>query len=398
MAAKKERKPREKKTLEDEESYVAQTPPMNNPKNWITTGSLALDFAIGMGIPKGHIVEIYGESQSRKSSLACLILGAAQARPDMRACWYSGEDGLPEGVAILAGMNLRDLRYRHIPTVEDLFRRAGNFSRKAREDGVSPIWVIDSLSSLSCNARMYGRSDQKYTRPPEAMAISIGWQMGSHTLRKNGATALIISHKKGDSIPGGKATGFYSSVRLWTQLAKNTEEEDKLGYGPGEIRNEDGDAIGVRLIVDVAKTRFGPLARVPINFYYDRGFPIDPVDDMVSFLRTQGIMKQNGAWFNLKPLVEKPFYLKNFRDVYEQQGKAFWDDIVQTHVTKRYAKLCENRGISPEEHEAMYAAFKKKEDAELQEEMDQIMQDKEEVEAAEAEGPKPVPAKEWSLY
>ena len=396
MAKKATRKPREKKPLEDEESYVAQTPPMNNPKNWITTGSLALDFAIGMGIPKGHIIEIYGESQTRKSSLACLIIAAAQAREDMRACWYSGEDGLPESVAILAGMNLVDLRYKPIPTVETLFQRAGNFSRKAREDGKSAIWVIDSLSALSCNARMFGRSDQKYTRPPEAMAINIGWQMGSHTLRKNGATALIISHKKGDSVPGGKATGFYSSVRLWTQLAKNTEEEDSLGYQPGEIRNLEGEFIGVRMIVDVAKTRFGPLARVPINFYYDRGFPIDPVDDMLSFLRTQGIMQQNGAWFNLKPLIEKPFYLKNFREIYEEQGKQFWDDIVQTHVAKRYAKLCENRGISPEEHEAMYAEFKKKEDAEFQEELDQIMAAKESVEAA-SEGDKPVPAKEWSI-
>lgn len=359
-----------KKSIEDEPRYFAQTPPLTDPNNWIDTGSHTLNAALGVGIPIGRVTEIYGPSQSRKSTLGCFIFAGARKVKNLRPCWYSSEEGLPEEVGGLVGMDFVGLRYKHVPTIEQLFNRAGRFCRKAAEDGVRPLWLIDSLSALSTNSEIYAKGgvDKVFHFNPHARKIAQGWRTHFGTLVKHNGTALVISHEKPTGVPGGVATGFFSSVRIMIRPRKLSDAGEL-----GEIMNEDGVPIGFHADIHVVKNRFGPKISVPWRFYYDRDPPVDPMTDMWDFINTYGILNTAGSYRNLKPYDGKSFYAKDFKEYHASKPQDFWDTIVREFYKARFDRIYKLRGITPEAHERMYNEHMAKLREQQSDELDELV-------------------------
>lgn len=364
---------RAKKPIEDEPQYLAQIPPYTDPSNWIDTGSLTLNAAIGVGFPAGKVIEIYGPSQSRKSTLMCFAFAGAQKHKDIRTCWYSSEEGLPEEVGVMAGIDFRDFRYRHTPLIEDLYNRAGKFCRKAAEDGFRPVWGIDSMSALSTASETWaqGGVGKDFHYNPHSRKIAQGWRTHFGTLVKTRGTAIVISHQKPTGVPGGAATGFFSAVRLMIHPKK--WDDDKRT--PGEILDENGEVIGYHANIHIVKNRFSKKCVVPWRFYYDYDEPVKKVQDMWDFLTTQGIVQTRGSYKSIEPYYGKSFYAKDFAEFYDARGQKFWDDLVAEFYRDRFAQIYKMRGISSDDHEEMYSRYLEAAQKSLDDEMNDLMKD-----------------------
>jgi len=332
------------KELQDTPSYASQVPPIVDPRIWISTGSLALDAGLGRGIPKYRITQIYGPSQSRKTTLLLSIIAQAQkvlnsaGKPLHRCIYYTSEVGFLEEMAIYFGVDLESLRYKEVYTVEDFFNHARDFCRKSKEDGYHPVIFLDSMSGLTVQAEMFAQGGvaKEFHYPPHPRKISQGWRVLSKTMMNCRATAVVVDHEKPTGVPGGAATGFFSQVRI-----------QMVGVGPIRANPDDplSKEIGFRSDVRVVKNRGTLNQTIPFRFYY-RPNPIDPGRDMWTFLLTQEIAKQNGAWWNIKPYIQESFYEKDWAKIY-QKYINIWPKIVGEFYKKRFKEYCELRKIDP---------------------------------------------------
>lgn len=346
-----------KKELTDEKTYGAVVPPVNDPKLWISTGSMALDAAIGRGFPKYRITQIYGPSQSRKTTLLLSMLAEAMKDPVNRACYYSSEPGgFLEELAVMFGIDLNEMRFGEIDTIEDFFRRQSKFCRKAVEDKVEPVIGLDSMSGLSVEDEMKRGVGHQYHFPPHARKISQSWRIHSKTLRRRRGTVIVLDHEKPTGIPGGTATGFYASARL-RMVGKGPIREDP--------ENPNSREIGYLSMVEVVKNRTGSRIIVPFKIYY-RPNPLSRESDCWQFLWINEIAEKSGAYYNLRPYIEKSFYLKDWNELYHNHADL-WPQILEDFYTKRYAQYCELRGIDPQKHMEDYLSSLENEPSEDEE-------------------------------
>jgi RecA/RadA recombinase len=332
----------EKKEIPDELSYSEQVPPIIDPSHWISTGSVALDAAIGRGYPKKRITHIYGPSQSRKTTLMLSMLSKAQST-GLRSSYYTSEPGsLLEEMAIYFGMDLGALRYKEIDTVEEFFDRGWKFSTRCTNDKVSGLIALDSMSGLSCNAELYAPVRQDFHFPPHTRKIAQGWRVFSKTMVKNGTTAIVIDHQKATGVPGGAATGFFASVQLRMEGL----------YPIRENNAEDGKEIGFASNIHITKCRTGLKRSLIFRFLYKTN-PIIEHLDWWTFLTMNEIAVEAGSWYKIPKYVDKSFYKKDFSEVYEKH-KNLWPTVLEEYYQRRYKEYCNLRGIDPKKHMDTY--------------------------------------------
>ena len=384
--AKKTEDGEKKKKKREPKMYLSQVLPLHDLNSWHKSGILALDMAIGAGIPKGSVLEIAGPTESRKSTMACIILASIQKNPNNNVCWYSSEDGLPEMVALNAGMDLTRLEYERTDTIERLFNLAGRYCRSEHEEGRSPVWVVDSLSGCSCQEELFAPADKTFMYPPHARRIKIGWRQHFPTVSKTHALAIAINHITDEGhIPGGKYTGYISAVRTRLEFQN-------------EILDEDGKVIGFESHIHTLPKRLGSKTVVPFRFYYqEHQVPvtdlkgaeqkdskgevihetipvgIDYEFDLFSALHSQGIITQAGSFYRVRG-IEKAFYRKAFRAVIKDQGPEFWESLILQHYTEKLKHFYDVRGLTPEEHLKLCEEHQKAEQYSLDGEMEELME------------------------
>ena len=256
----------------------------------ISTGSLSLDAAIGVGgIPQGRIVEFYGPESSGKTTLALHVIASAQKTGGV-AAFIDAEHALDPAYARRLGVNLDDL----LVSQPDSGEQALEITELLTRSGAVDIIVIDSVAALTPQAELDGDMGDSHVGL-QARLMSQGLRKLTGIVKKTNTTVIFINQirmKIGvmfgspETTTGGNALKFYSSLRLDIRRTGTIKD----------VKNDD-NPIGNNVKVKVVKNKVAPpfkVAHFDIMFNHGINYNGELIDLGVNF----DIVNKSGAWFS----------------------------------------------------------------------------------------------------
>ncbi|MHC4182851.1 MAG: recombinase RecA [Planctomycetota bacterium] len=253
----------------------------------ISTGSLSLDLALGVGgVPRGRVVEIFGPEASGKTTLTLHIIASAQ-KSGGTAAFIDAEHALDPDYAKLLGVNLDNLLVNQPDTGEQALEIAELLTRSNAVD----VIVIDSVAALVPKAEIEGEMGDTH--------IALQARLMSQALRKltsvisKSKTCIIfinqIRHKIGvmfgnpETTPGGRALKFYSSVRIDIRRIGSIKDGDRI--------------IGNRVRASIAKNKVSPpFRKAEFDIMFNCG--ISRAGDIVDLGVDNQVIEKSGTWFS----------------------------------------------------------------------------------------------------
>ncbi len=254
----------------------------------IPTGSLSLDLALGGGLPRGRVVEIYGPESSGKTTLTLHVIAQAQ-RMGGNAAFIDAEHALDPSYAKRIGVDIDNLLLSQPDNGEQALEIAETLVRSNAVDTV----VIDSVAALVPRAEIEG--DMGDSLPGlQARLMSQALRKLTGVISRSNTTVIFINQirmKIGvmfgnpETTAGGNALKFYASVRMDIRRIGQIKQGDKV--------------IGNRTKVKVVKNKIAPpFKEAEFDIMYNEG--ISRSGDILDLAANRDIVEKSGAWYAYK--------------------------------------------------------------------------------------------------
>jgi recombination protein RecA len=255
--------------------------------NSISTGSLSLDIAIGIGgVPRGRVIEVFGPESSGKTTLTLHIIAEAQKNNGI-AAFIDAEHALDPIYAKNIGVNTDELIISQPDTGEQALEITESLVRSNAVD----IVVIDSVAALVPKAEIEGNMGDSYMGL-QARLMSQALRKLTAIISKSKTTVVFVNQireKIGiffgnpETTPGGRALKFYATIRLDIRRKASIKKDD--------------NNIGIMVKVKVVKNKLAPpFKETTFDIIFGKG--ISREGDVVDLGLLYKILKKSGVWIS----------------------------------------------------------------------------------------------------